>query len=184
MKKTLDLKKYQNLEIKVGDRVCLTDGSALTCEKSGSTEVIIISSYPELTNKKEILKNIICEVLEVGVTNKVVMGAFSCYLQDIVVKIGNGIFRTASELVSTEIRHLLKSETSTRYKVQHGTGWVGHLGAYSWDTEEEALSVAKEFKDNPICHNSRMSEDNVKYWKSQTFVVTKEETKITELYVV
>jgi len=185
MKKTLNLKRYQNLEIKVGDRVCLIDGSALSCEESGSTEVIIIMAYPELTHRSETLKNIIGEVVEVGVTDKIVLGVCgNCYLQDIVVKIGDGVFRTASELVSTDIRHLLNNKTHIVYKIQHGNGNVGHLGKYAWGTQAEALAIAREFKDNPKSHNSSMTEDNVKYWRSQTYVVTKEELKVTELYIV
>ena len=35
------------------------------------------------------------------------------------------------------------------FEVQHGNGSIGNSGRYSFETKEEALEFAKEFKNNP-----------------------------------
>lgn len=104
MKKTFTIDTFINNDIKVGDKVFLIDGSAFTCmsnELDNEVESIyIICSYPKLTGSDKIIKEIVAEVLEVGISNKCCSAVCNkVYLQDIIVQIGTGKFRTASKLV-------------------------------------------------------------------------------------
>lgn len=47
------------------------------------------------------------------------------------------------------------------------------FGNSSFLTVEEAIEVASEFKNNPRSHNEKMSDESVKYWKSQKYTITK-----------
>lgn len=98
-KRSFKIKKYINPEIMVGDKVRLTDGSALTCNKL-EKDVYIANSYPELGIRGR-LKDYDATVKEVGVTDRFCPGAFgSGYLQDIVISINGVDFRTTSSCVT------------------------------------------------------------------------------------
>jgi len=99
---SITLQKHIDSTIEVGDKVTLNDGSALSCDMV-SYPVYIVNSYSELTGTLDILKNIIAEVVDINIDNKVILNNPNdgwCYLQDITVKLGKGIFRTASEFVT------------------------------------------------------------------------------------
>lgn len=71
---------------------------------------------------------------------------------------------------------------STIFEVKHGNGgWIGKDSKYHFESQEEAEKMAKEFKENPRTHNATMSDENVKYWSSQSYTITKKTTQIEEL---
>jgi hypothetical protein len=109
MSKTLELYIDCDEDIKVGDVVRLHDGSSVTLDpgyfKNINENVYIIYSYPELIGEYSILKDIDCEVVEVGIKNKIShSNSDFCYLQDILVKIGSGYIRVSSGHVRKRIR--------------------------------------------------------------------------------
>lgn len=91
--------------ILVGDTVCLVDGSALSLksdDKLPFTEYSIIYSYPKITGDYHDLRFIKGTVTKVGIKNRLIHSGFDwccCYLQDIIVKLGNAEFRTNSSMV-------------------------------------------------------------------------------------
>jgi hypothetical protein len=97
-KASLKLKKYINPQIKVGDKVKLIDGSALSHIKLKG-DFYIVDSYPEITGEDALLKDIVGEVVKTKVKNSGCFGAFDIYVQDIVVKLGKAKFRTCSKMV-------------------------------------------------------------------------------------
>ena len=101
MKRTIDLHSFLSTDIKVGDIVNIRDGSSITyVDDTGYYELYIVYAYPDLTDSYKELKDIDCEVIEIGVTDKICIGDHSwSYLQDIVIKIGKGHFRVSSNHV-------------------------------------------------------------------------------------
>jgi hypothetical protein len=97
-KRSLKLVKYKNPQIKVGDKIKLIDGSALShiTEKG---DFYIIHSYRKLTGSDLPLEDIVGEVVKTNVKNHGCFGAFDIYVQDIVVKLGKAKFRTCSQFV-------------------------------------------------------------------------------------
>jgi len=92
------IKKYIDPTIKVGDKIKIIDGSGLTVE-SGK-KVYIVYPYFEITKSNLNLQAIDGEVVETNINNYVSEGAVeTCYLQDIIIKLGEGTFRTCSEFV-------------------------------------------------------------------------------------
>lgn len=88
---------------KVGDKVYVYDGSAITAHEYNETNknIYIICAYPELTGSQSILRKIEAIVTEINIKDRVSVG--SCgfvYLQDIVLKIGNAKFRTNSSMIT------------------------------------------------------------------------------------
>ena len=67
----------------------------------------------------------------------------------------------------------------TYFEVQHGNGLIGNRGEYTFDYESSARKMINDFIDNPRIHNEEMTDDNVKYWKSQKYKIVKK-TIITE----
>ena len=61
----------------------------------------IVFDYPEITGSNEILKHIVGEVVEIGVTDSICVGVLSARIQDIIVQIGKAKFRTCSKFVAT-----------------------------------------------------------------------------------
>lgn len=75
-----------------------------------------------------------------------------------------------------ETMEIKESKVIIDYKIMHGNngGLIsGIKGDYSFNSAEEAIREAKMFKENPRCHNSNMCDENVEYWKSQTFYIEK-----------
>ncbi len=73
-------------------------------------------------------------------------------------------------------------KTTTYFEIQHNdNGTIGKNSQYSFDTKEEALAEAIAFKNNPRSHNENMSDENVKYWKSQSYTIVGK-TINTEVY--
>lgn len=99
MKKSFQIKRCINTDIEKGDKVFLTDGSALSCIEDNDGEYYIVMAYLSITGKEEQLKDILCEVIEVGVTDFICPGYLKAYMQDIVVQVGNAMFRTCSAFV-------------------------------------------------------------------------------------
>lgn len=101
---TLTILSDIDKSIKVGDIVRLWDGSSIGIDNH--KPVYIINAYPELTGSEEILKNLDAIVVQTNIKDKVhydsVMAGLSnpiVFLQDIIIKIGNTEFRTASNMV-------------------------------------------------------------------------------------
>lgn len=107
---SLKVEEYINKDIKVGDKVIMIDGSSFTSVENTDEELYIVDSYPKLTGSSSIIKEIIGEVVETGIKNFAVPGYDCYYLQDIVVKIGKGKFRTASKMVTTDLSYLDKQK--------------------------------------------------------------------------
>lgn len=73
-------------------------------------------------------------------------------------------------------------KTVSYYEVQHTNGGtIGKNGEYDFPTAKEATDMAIEFKQNPRSHNDMMSDRDVEYWQSQTFVVVKKTTTTEEI---
>jgi len=90
------IEKFINKDIKVGDTVYLKDGSALTDIKG--VERYIVHAYKDITGIDLPLKQIPAEVIEID--QQYACDGYSCYyLQDIKIKVGKGLFRTASKFV-------------------------------------------------------------------------------------
>lgn len=51
----------------------------------------------------------------------------------------------------------------------------------TFKTQQEAIDVATEFKNNPLSHNENMLKPNVDYWKSQTYTILKEFSMVEEI---
>lgn len=99
-KKSRELIYLIDHSIKVGDKVRITDGSALTCDESDS-DVYIVYAYPKLTGSIEKLKDIEGTVIATSINNRVCSGACdTIYLQDCIVQLGDAVFNTASGLLT------------------------------------------------------------------------------------
>lgn len=101
MKQSIKLVVLKNPQIKIGDRVYLRDGSGVTPVTSNE-EVYIVNAYPHLTGRDEKLMDMIGVVVAINVCEYVCRAGFNdnLYLQDVVVCLGEGLFRTCSEFVS------------------------------------------------------------------------------------
>ena len=55
---------------------------------------------------------------------------------------------------------------------------------HCFDTAEEAISVAKLHKENPRLWNSKMTDENVVYWKKQVLTIVKKTITIEEIVVI
>lgn len=93
--------KYINPAIKVGDRVKMIDGSGLSVV-GVNDDVYIVYDYPHITGLRLPLEELVAEVLEIGVDDYAIASSIpsKAYLQDIVIQIGEGKFRTCSSFVS------------------------------------------------------------------------------------
>ena len=63
--------------------------------------------------------------------------------------------------------------TTIFYEIFDGHGWIGKDSNYHFQTADEALAIAKEFKNNPRSHNPKMSAENVKSWKRKNYTIQK-----------
>ena len=52
-------------------------------------------------------------------------------------------------------------------------GQIGQNSEYRFKSEYEAIQYATDFKANPRISNRHMDEENVEYWKNQTYTVQK-----------
>ncbi len=97
-KSTLDIVKYINPDIKAGDKIKIVDGSSFTPLDYVMDEFYIIYSYPKLTGTNLVIKEIIGEVIFTGIENSVCTSPWSerAYLQDCIIQLGTGLFRTCS----------------------------------------------------------------------------------------
>lgn len=139
MKKTFTIRVYKDNNLKVGDKVRLVDGSGFTSIEDNTREVYIVVAYPNLTGSDVVLKELVAEVTEINITDKVCKGVLdNVYLQDIVVKIGEGFFRTSSGMVKS-----IKMK-KWHYAVSTSTIWASFdFGTVEAETREEALEKAK-----------------------------------------
>lgn len=82
----------------------------------------------------------------------------------------------------------LIKNTCTYFEIKHGNGVIGSSKwsdyKYSFPTQEEAVREATEFKSNPRRHNENMSDSNVAYWQSQTFIIVKKTIHTEELQII
>jgi len=125
MKKSIKLHKCINKEIKVGDKVKIYDGSSLTLNVEDTDKsYYVVYEYPEITGLNMELQNIIGQVVETGIEDKITFREFGewCYLQDIIVKLGNAQFRTASKMV----RIIDSTEYIPEYTIEQLIKKVGH----------------------------------------------------------
>jgi len=98
--KSLKIKRLIDTEIKKGDTVRLIDGSGLT-HISIEQPFYIVRPYPEVTGEDKELEIIEAKVIETNITDYVTEGVCNnCYLQDIIIKVGNAKFRTYSKSVA------------------------------------------------------------------------------------
>lgn len=90
-----------NPSIKVGDKIRIHDGSSITSVEFYPENIYIVFPYPAITGLHQDLKFIDGEVVEVGITNRFIPHDLcKClYPQDIVIKLGKGLFRTSSAMV-------------------------------------------------------------------------------------
>lgn len=103
MKKSFELFTYVDEKIKIGDRVKLFDGSALSLKEdeqySNNEDHHIVFGYPNLGFDLP-LKEYSFVVLETNIKNRVGGGSDDFkYLQDIIVECNGIKFRTASKFV-------------------------------------------------------------------------------------
>jgi len=100
-KQSYKIRKFINPDIKVGNKVKLIDGSGLSVKDTEHEDVYIVFAYPVLTGSHERLKDIEAYVEEIDIEDIIIpsFGLDTAYLQDIVVKIGEGYFRTCSKFV-------------------------------------------------------------------------------------
>lgn len=54
-------------------------------------------------------------------------------------------------------------------------------GNNSFDTAQEAIEVATEFKNNPRSRNPLMRDESENYWKSQNYTIVKKTVIIEEI---
>jgi acid phosphatase class B len=108
-KKSYKLAHFRNPHIKVGDEVFLIDGSALTLldddKKDETKNYYIVNAYPILTGSKLNLQNIKAKVITINVKNRVYIGYFTVYVQDVIVQIGNAKFRTCSLFIARSLTY-------------------------------------------------------------------------------
>lgn len=93
-----------NPQICVGDTVKLYDGLALTLvdddELNTPQTRYVACAYPELTGSHQVLKDMQGEVIANGINNRFCTGIFGgSYQQDIIVRVGEALFRTNSRMV-------------------------------------------------------------------------------------
>ena len=69
------------------------------------------------------------------------------------------------------------------YKIiwAHGCYLSDKKGNSTFNSQQEAIDVATEFKNNPRSHNVEMSDSHVDYWKSQTYTIIKEFSMVEEI---
>lgn len=73
-------------------------------------------------------------------------------------------------------------KAETYFEVQHGNGGViGKNSTYSFKTEQEAIDMVTEFKNNPRSHNPKMDDDNVKYWMNTSYTIVRKTIETEEL---
>jgi len=98
MKKSFKLKTYINNNIKIGDKIKIIDGSGLSSTMSDDNkDYYIIFSYPDYTKSNLNLKEIIGTVVQTNITDYILISNNDyAYLQDIVIELGEGRFRTCS----------------------------------------------------------------------------------------
>jgi hypothetical protein len=96
MKREFKISKHINPEIKVGDKVKIFDGSALTCSDKPNAYIIIPNSYPEITGINEALMHIEGEVLDLNQNTVCSAPIESYYLQDATIRLGDAKFRTCT----------------------------------------------------------------------------------------
>ena len=98
-KATLIIRKFINPDIKAGDKVMIVDGSAFTPLNFIEENYYIVDAYPKITGSEKIIKDIEGEVIFTNLTDNVTSGVDSVYLQDCIIQLGNGLFRTASQFL-------------------------------------------------------------------------------------
>lgn len=98
-KVTLSIVEYINPAIKAGDKVRIVDGSSLTPLNYVKKDFYIVNSYPNLTGTGLKLEEITGEVIFTGIKNSVCTSYDRAYLQDCVIQLGNGLFRTCSQFL-------------------------------------------------------------------------------------
>lgn len=77
----------------------------------------------------------------------------------------------------------MKTTVNTYYEIEHGNGTIsGSKDKFRYDTSEEALESAKEFKENPSCKNQSMTQSNIEYWKRQEFTIAMKTIITTKLH--
>lgn len=122
MEKTNKIQSRVNKNIKVGDKVKIIDGSYLTVKGDNTQNPIIPFPLPEVTGTNEELNKIVGEVVESGITNYCTNPFLEkVTIQDIVVKLGNGLFRTSSkEVVLIEGEHKETFRAGDRFECSFG----------------------------------------------------------------
>lgn len=92
----VDDKKVKELKLK--QKVRVIDGSSLTSiDDNGLYDIYIVNHYPKLTGLYGELRNLDAYVVETNIKNHICSGVCGFgYLQDVLIKIGSGLFRCNS----------------------------------------------------------------------------------------
>lgn len=101
MKRTLRVDRNINPDVKVGDKIKLTNAETLT-HMLYEGDFDLLRKYPML-GIHETLDVIVGTVITTGITDFVVErdGKYVTYVQDIIVKVSGNMFRTSSRAVRT-----------------------------------------------------------------------------------
>lgn len=75
----------------------------------------------------------------------------------------------------------MNTKNSVYYQIFDGSSLTGKNGRYGFDTREEAVKVAKEFKADPRSQHPKMSKENVEYWQRKTYSIQRVEVKVDQL---
>lgn len=98
MKTQFKVAELKKIKFNIGDKVNLIDGSSITSEKK--EDILIVSSYPDITGTDKTLKNIVGVVVENNVIGHYCSGVLGeIYEQDLKITLGEGVFYTNSSMV-------------------------------------------------------------------------------------
>lgn len=69
----------------------------------------------------------------------------------------------------------MNMETVTYFEIMSSpsSSINGSKGNHSFDTAEEAIKEATDFKNDPRSHNPKMSDHSVNYWSNKTYTIRK-----------
>lgn len=99
-----EIRSHIDENIKIGDTVRLIDGSGLCSITHPNKAFYIIYSYPFVTGSHLILTDMTAEVVQINISNIVSWEEYHslgyCYQLDIIIKLGDALFRTCSKFVT------------------------------------------------------------------------------------
>jgi len=101
---SLTLSELKTKDLKIGDKIVINDGSSISIKDEELAmkydEIYIVYAFSELTGTNLSLHSMVGTVEEINVKDKFIAGVDNrIYQQDIVIKLGNCLFRTNSSMV-------------------------------------------------------------------------------------